>query len=171
MHDIRLYILALLVAFLQVSIFANLGGFGSGVNLLALLLIWFAFNRPQEEAYIIAVVGGLLLDVFSAGFLGLNVLTLGFFATILYFVTSRFLSRELRLAPIVIFYLVSIIAYEFLTYLVLLLASTVSPQVFVSFPTVFGSSVLWQILYSFVFVYPLIYLSRKILKHIDLRIE
>ncbi|MFC1686349.1 rod shape-determining protein MreD [Patescibacteria group bacterium] len=85
------FIILLLAGILQISFLPHLTVLNIVPNLvLALLIIW-AFSRPPEQSIIWAIMGGLILDIFSASTFGIFTLLCILITFLVSFVKKNFI--------------------------------------------------------------------------------
>lgn len=80
------------LAILQTSFFSHFGVLGGIFNPIFIIVILVNFIEKSEGFFgiFLAIIGGLFLDVFSAGFIGRNVLILLGLSLIIKFTLRRY---------------------------------------------------------------------------------
>jgi len=99
-------IFVILIALLQITIMPFLSFYGVWPNLILILVVMLILNGFNEEGFIAAGVGGLVMEFASIYFFGFYSLVFVAVAVILYFLNSRFLNEPnfyLSLAILAIF--------------------------------------------------------------------
>src|SRR3989338_8918454 len=167
MNNAKFYLFLGVLAFLQIAFFSHFENNASIPNLFVLMLIWMSLNRLTIEMYKVAVIGGFFLDVYSTGSFGINVISLALFAMILQLITSRIFPKDAAFRLLATFYFSGLLLYELVYFLVVFLSSYIDSSAFVSFADIFRLSLILQILYSLVLLYPIIYMSKRVLLNFD----
>src|SRR3989344_5402062 len=96
-----------------------------------------------------------------------NLFSLAFFAIILQLTTSRIFPKDAAFRLLATFYFIGLLLYELIYFIVVFLSSYIDSQAFVSFGDIFRLSLILQIFYSLVLLYPIIYISKRVLLNFD----
>lgn len=116
-----MYILILSLALiLQATLFSTIRLFGANPNLILVIVVSLTFFLSKEIAVIMAMMGGLLEDLFVGSMLGSNLLTLGLTIYLVTTFSSRII-RENVITPLIVI-LISSMGYYIMMGLLLILS-------------------------------------------------
>ncbi len=116
MKYLRHFLLIILVFIIQIAIVPNITIKLAFPNLILIVCIALALNFKYEESLLWAVIGGLLLDVYSPMRFGINTITLVALSSIVYFTFRKFISQPIMPIVFVVFFVMSLL-YDLVPYL------------------------------------------------------
>lgn len=131
-------LISLLFILLQTSLTSpnNLNIFTPDLNLI--LIIYFALNRDIFGSFYLAVINGLIMDIFSGNMLGLNTLTRLVIYSALLGTSQILIIKNLKSQLLSIFF--STILFWILTYIILKLNSSTTFNI--SFNLIFVQAII-----------------------------
>jgi rod shape-determining protein MreD len=155
-----IYIFAVLIAFgLEVGIFGQFPLARTLPDLVLIMVVFFAIKLDNQDAYIVALVGGLLMDFYSGTAIGTFTLAYLLVAVLAQGLYRSFIVHELswKQAPAVLV-AATVLLYAWIIFYGWLLVKTHWTADAVTFSDL-RSRFLPQIIYSFLALYPMLAVS------------
>jgi rod shape-determining protein MreD len=151
-----IYLIAIIVILgLNLGIFNSLQLYGQIPNLLFLFMLFFALEKQEYDFFFIALLSGLFLDFYSAGFFGAY--TFAFLAVGLsaHLFANNLLVLEIDWKSLSLLLLISLIFFNLLLWVYQFLAFKLSwSGQYVNF-NVFTSQFLVSFIYNWLLLYPM----------------
>lgn len=116
MKYLKHFLILILVFIVQIAIAPNLTIKLAFPNFIFIVCIALALNFKFSESLFWAIVGGLLLDVYSPMRFGINTITLIVLSSIVYFIFNKFISQPIIPVVIVAFFVMSLL-FDLVPYL------------------------------------------------------
>jgi len=162
-----LFIISLtFIIFLQVAFLPHFTLYQAIPNLVLAVLVSWCILESYNQAYILALLGGIVLDLYSGTLFGIHTTTLVCVALIIYLITQHFLNKDDLLSRLLIIILATL-GYQFIflgfTFLAKLLHSV---DYSIPLSNQYFYFLLWQILVNAIvllIIFPMIKASHNFL--------
>ena len=157
-----LFLSALILTQLSVLPFFNLGKMTP--NLILVLVIWLVFHANESRVITAVFLGGLLVDLYSANFFGLQTLALLIAAWFAWFLVNRVFSRHGSFYVLAVSLIIGQLIYQIALYLAQLSFSYLRDMPAEEIGLFFSWYLAGQIFLSIIAIYWIDFFGKRIFK-------
>jgi rod shape-determining protein MreD len=116
MKNIKIILIAVLFALMQVSIAPYLSIWGAGLNLTLIFLIIMMLNFRFEDSLIYAGIAGMILDIYSPMRFGIYLFSFLLIYFLGYYIFKKIVSEQIFISVVLSFF-ISYMIVEFMAYM------------------------------------------------------
>lgn len=149
------FIILIVLAGLQSGLFRYLKFFGAVPDLMLLFVVGCCLQREAEDAFFVALLAGLFVDLQNGVFVGSYAFSFLLLALLLYLVIRQLVVFELNFKYLVAATIVAVVFTGFLAWLISGLAEHLNLAVAAIDPHIWRSRLLPEIIYDVILCYPI----------------